>query len=240
MPDKSYPPFSILLSFLLFLICLPGISIAATSSASAPTQEQQVEKLQDMYRDLTSISFNFNQITSTGGGRQRQGAGNGIFYRPKDKPGVMRWNYTRPDVQIILNDGSKLSIYTQKDNQMIVTSAKELQSDITYAFFAGTRNLLDDFSVTPADDRFVFSSPDMELQATQLVPRQPHGQIQSMHLWFDQDFLIRKIIMVDHFDSTTELLFTQIRHNNLPVDSPETLADILRLDLPPGTDIISQ
>ena len=58
---------------------------------------------------------------------------------------VMRWNYAEPDKQVIINDGETLFIYTEKDRQLIKTPAQEIESDITYAFFAGTRNLLDDF-----------------------------------------------------------------------------------------------
>ena len=152
----------------------------------------------------------------------------------------MRWNYTEPDTQIILNDGSKLSIYTKQDNQVIVTSAEELQSDITYAFFAGTRNLLDDFSAKPPENRFIFSSGDQDMQSVKLVPKEPHAQIKSLHLWFDKEFLIRRLIMEDHFDSITELSFSNIKLNSLPADSADTLKDLLLLNLPPGTEVISQ
>ncbi len=194
--------------------------------------------MQDVYRDLTSLIFDFNQSTRTSG-RQRQGSGSAILYRPADKPGIMRWNYTRPDTQIILNDGSKLSIFTKTDNQLIVTSAAEMQSDITYAFFSGTRNLLDDFTVAPPGNRFIVSSAD-DLQAVQLIPKKPHAQIKVLNLWFDADFMIRQLIMEDHFDSITELSFSNIKVNSLPADSADTLADLLKLDLPPDTEIISQ
>jgi len=107
MPDKI----SLLLTP-VFLLCLLGLPLPEVSASPAPIPEQQVEKIQDIYRDLTSLSFYFSQLTRTGG-RGRQGAGTAIFYRPGSKPGVMRWDYTEPDTQIILNDGKKLSIYTQ-------------------------------------------------------------------------------------------------------------------------------
>ena len=234
MPDK----FSILL-IPAFLICLLGVRLPEASAAPAALPEQQVTKIQDMYRDLTSLTFDFRQLTRTGG-RERLGAGNAVFYRPGSTPGVMRWNYTEPDTQIILNDGSQLSIYTKKDKQVIVTSAEELQSDITYAFFAGTRNLLDDFAAKPPGDRFIVSSDNKDIQSVQLVPKEPHAQVKALHLWFDKNFLIRRLIMEDHFDSITELNFTDIKLNSLPEKSKKTLADLLQLNLPPGTEVISQ
>lgn len=46
--------------------------------------------------------------------------------------------------------------------------------------------------------------------------------------------------MEDHFDSITELSFSNIKLNTLPADSADTLKVILQLDLPPGTEVISQ
>ena len=214
--------------------------IPAPAAGPVPQIDQDVKKIQDKYRDLVSLAFDFIQNTRSGG-RTRHGAGHAVFYRPgNNRPGVMRWDYTEPDVQIILNDGKKLSIYTQKDNQLIITSAKELQSDITYAFFSGSRNLLDDFSVKPASDRFVYRLQGVETKSVQLVPRKPHSQIKALHLWYDKNYLIHRLLIEDHFDSITELEFSNIKLNGLPQDSKETLNSLLWLDLPLETEIISQ
>jgi outer membrane lipoprotein carrier protein len=234
MPDKIS-----LLLIPVFFLCLLGLPLPEVNASPVPVPEQQVEKIQDIYRELTSLSFDFSQLTRTGG-RARQGAGTAVLFRPKNNPSVMRWNYTEPDTQIILNDGSKLSIYTKQDNQVIITSAEELQSDITYAFFAGTRNLLDDFTANPPENRFIFSTGDQDMQSVKLVPKEPHAQIKALHLWFDKDFLIRRLVMEDHFDSITELSFSNIKLNSLPADSPDTLKKLLQIDLPPGTEVISQ
>ncbi|RUM35347.1 MAG: hypothetical protein DSY58_07030 [Desulfobulbus sp.] len=233
MPDKNLCWLVTLLSICCFLFSPAAIA----APMAAP--EQQVEKIQNLYRSLTSLSFDFNQLTQNGG-RIRKGAGNALFFRPEGHPGVMRWNYTEPDPQVILNDGIKLSIYTKNDNQVIVTSADALQSDITYAFFVGTRNVLDDFTALPAGDRFLFNNSEKNIQAVRLEPKEPHPQIKVLHLWFDSNFYIQKLIMEDHFGSLTELTFSKIKSNTLDINSPETLSSITRLDLPPGTEVISQ
>jgi len=225
----------VFLPLFIFLTCPP---VFALSTISNPTE--QVEKIQNLYQQLTSLCFDFSQITRSGS-RNREGRGNAVFYRPGgNKPGVMRWNYTAPDSQVILNDGKTLSIYTRNDRQVIITSAEELQSDITSAFFSGTRNLLDDFIPQPPDNRFVFRADKQKLQTVQLVPRKPHAQIKTIHLWFTDDFVIQHLILEDHFDSVTELTFSNIKLNSLPVHSAKTLRSIVQLDLPPDTEIIRQ
>ncbi|NOQ46370.1 MAG: hypothetical protein GQ559_06815, partial [Desulfobulbaceae bacterium] len=150
------------------------------------------------------------------------------------------WNYTEPDKQVIINDGSQLSIYTKKDKQMLVIPADELNSDITYAFFAGHKNLLDDFKAEPPEKRFIFSTASSSLQSVQLVPRTPHPQVKSIHLWFDGSALIHHLIIEDHFDSVTELSFSNIVLNGIAANDPKQLQKILDLALPPGTEIITQ
>jgi outer membrane lipoprotein-sorting protein len=225
----------------LLLISLLSGRTAGAVSASADTLEQQVRSIQDRYRVLHSLQFDFTQNTRSGGGRNRHGKGKAVFYRPDNgKPGIMRWDYTEPDVQIILNDGRELSIYTQKDRQLIVTPAADLQSDITYGFFAGTSSLLDEFSVHRADGRFVYVQQAVATRAIQLVPRKPNNQIKTLHLWFDNDFLLHHLVIEDHFDSITELDFTNIILDALPPDSPQALEQLITLDLPADTEIIRQ
>jgi outer membrane lipoprotein carrier protein len=235
MSDRIFP---LVLALLLTGGLFPW-SLCAASAAPAELQ-QEVIKIQDKYHDLVSLGFDFSQNTRSGG-RMRHGEGHAVFYRPgNDQPGVMRWDYTEPDVQIILNDGRRLSIYTQKDHQLIITSADELQSDITYSFFAGTRNLLDDFTVRPASDRFVYHRDGVATRSLQLIPKKPHNQIKAIHLWFDKKYRILRLLIEDHFDSITELDFSNIRLNELPPDSKESLNNLLWMDLPQNTEIIRQ
>lgn len=229
-------------SFLpLLLLVLLAADLRGAYAASETGLLQQIEKIQQLYRSQTSFSFDFRQITRSGR-RERHGAGNSVFYRPGNgKPGIMRWNYTEPDKQIILNDGKQLSVYTEKDKQVLISSAAELESDITASLFAGSRNLTDDFNVQPAESRFVSGTGAAQgIQIAQLVPKKPHGQIKTVHVWFDSKFNIRKLVMEDHFDTLTELLFNNIKFNELPAGSAKVAEELVRLNLPPGTEVVRQ
>ncbi|MCI5209428.1 MAG: outer membrane lipoprotein carrier protein LolA [Candidatus Electrothrix sp. ATG2] len=221
------------------LICFLLIVLAPqTQAADVPLE--QLEKIQQFYRNLTSLSFDFQQITHSNG-RTRKGGGNSVFYRPSSTiAGIMRWDYAKPGKQIIVNDGKELSIYTKKDKQLLIMSAKKLQSDITYSFFVGKSDLKEDFNLLQADRRFLDNAKVQSDIAVQLIPKQPHGQIKSLHFWFDKDSKIKRLIMEDHFETTTELLFTNIMFNTLPADSSQTIAKLVRLQLPSDTEIIRQ
>ncbi|MCW5214746.1 outer membrane lipoprotein carrier protein LolA [Desulfobulbus sp. US5] len=236
MLKRNTPPALVLLiCFLLF-----ALSPQNQAAEAAEVPLEQLEKIQQFYRNLTSLSFDFKQITNSNG-RTREGAGNSIFYRPSStSPGIMRWDYNKPGKQIILNDGKELSIYTEKDKQLLIMSAQKMQSDITYSFFVGKRDLKEDFTLLPADSRFTGKKNAQSDIAVQLIPKQPHGQIKSLHFWFDKNSKIRRLLMEDHFETTTDLIFNNIKFNALPADSSQTTAELVRLNLPSDTEIIRQ
>lgn len=231
----------------LFLLLL---LLAAPSLRAEESPEAQARKLQHLYAGLTSLTFDFQQATRTGG-RERTGQGSAVFYKPqpaavdgkreqRDLPrSVMRWNYAEPDRQVIINDGKTLSIYTEKDKQLIKTPAKELEADITYAFFAGTRNLLDDFNAEPPAEE-VLSSRVGALRSLALLPRTPHNQIKSVQIWFDEQGVIQRLLLTDHFDAETELRFSNIILNSLPPGDRQELTRIITFQPPPDTEIISR
>lgn len=231
-----------LFSCLLFWI-LPALLFAAAED----DLEDRVNRLQKNYQKLHSLSFTFNQVTMTSG-RERRGSGNAVFFRPalvnteetSSGKGIIRWNYTEPEPQVILNDGSNLSIYTQGDKQVLITSAEELESDITYAFFSGSKNLLDEFTPQPPDPRFVFNKTQVKLKAIQLTPRTPHPQIKRVQLWHDDGYLIHRLLFEDHFDAVTTLLFSEVELNSLDANDQKLLQELLDLKLAPDTEIIRQ
>ncbi|WP_310599138.1 outer membrane lipoprotein carrier protein LolA [Desulfobulbus sp.] len=227
-----------LLIVLLFTGLVPGGLVAAGL-------DQRVAQLQKKYQQLHSLEFDFAQTTQNGG-RLKQGSGNAVFYRSATAgtatgtPGIMRWNYTAPIAQTIINDGTSLSIYTPEDKQLLVSPAQDMESDITYAIFTGTKNLLDEFAATPGDTRFALNEPPSGSEALQLTPRKPHPQVKRIQLWVTDDLTIKRLLMEDHFGSLTELTFTNVRFNTLQPGDSRRIQALRDLDLAPGTEVIRQ
>lgn len=225
----------------LSLLIMPGLVSFSFSAEPAKGQEEKVVRLQKKYQQLQSLEFDFSQSTQTSG-RIKQGSGNAVFYRPAVLAGngIMRWNYLEPTVQTIINDGKELSLYTPQDKQLIVSPARDMESDITYAIFTGTKKLQDEFEVTPPDKFFFLNDPPAGTEAVLLTPRQPHPQLKRIQLWLSGDLTIHRLLMEDHFGALTELTFTRVRFNTLPASDPKLLQSLLQLDLAPGTETIRQ
>jgi outer membrane lipoprotein carrier protein len=205
------------------------------------TKAQEVDplevarKLQDTYEKALTLVADFNQTTTMKfSSRIRQGSGTMVFR----KPGRMRWDYLTPDYQVLISDGETISMYFEKSQQMIITNAKDyLQSDVTYSFFAGTGNILEDFDVSQSD---IYPEPD-DLFLIKMTPKSVHPQVSALYLWIAHDtFLITHMQIIDHFDTVTDLFFDNIKINTDHYGNSEITNDLFLFSPPEGTEIIEQ
>ncbi len=210
---------SVLLIF-LSLSLWSSVSFAATLSPA-----ELAAKLQATYEKTTSFGADFKQSTTLMmTGRSRKGTGHLII----KKPGRMRWDYLTPDKQVLLCDGEKMYMYFAKNQQMMVSDAKAyLQSDVTYGFFTGTGNILRDF--TPgkladiaAGDKYGFK----------LTPKIDHPQVEYINIWLRDDFLVKRLQIIDHFGSVTDISLSNLEINKAVSD------DLFVFTPPPGTEIM--
>lgn len=216
-------------------------------TAEATSLDREALRIQDQYTSISSLKFAFEQQTINAG-RMRQGMGDGILLHKPEKSDdtgkstvtIMRWNYRYPSKQIILNTGKEISIYTEEDKQLIITAAEDMQSDITFALFSGTIQILDAFSVTPGKAGLSEGDNKQLLSSIILTPRENHPQLQKLHLWYGPDYLIHKLAMEDHFGAVTTITLKDMHVDTIKVDDAGEIADVLALDVPGDTEIIRQ
>jgi outer membrane lipoprotein carrier protein len=213
------------LPLLLGFVC----TLLVWSPAQAGTDPVLLaQQLQKTYEETSSFQADFTQTTTVQlSRRQRQGEGSMTIL----KPGLMRWDYTKPDRQVFICDGETMTMYFAKSAQQIVMDAREyLQSDVTYSFFVGNGDILRDFEPRlPGPDYCCGENPDL-----MLYPRVEHGQVEHLELWLNDRHLVRRLKIFDHFGSVTELNFTNIRLDK-PIDR-----QIFKFNPPPGTEIVKQ
>jgi len=227
---------------LLVLLCLcPTFPVLAGQSGSPAPADTLQERLERFYQSLESLSFAFRQETRSSG-RIRQGEGTGLFIRAVEPSRfvIMRWDYTGPERQVIINDGRELSIYTPGRHQVVISKVSPENSDITSVLFSGDQSLADTFRVTPPDDRFTFELAGTPLTRLRLEPRVTRPRVRAIQLWLDPDLRIRHLLLEDHLDSITRITFSDIRLNPVSSTDRDAIDRALDLDLPPGTEIIRQ
>ncbi len=231
---------ALLVTCLALFLAFPTL---AASKTKGQQEEATLEQLQTTYQGLHSLQFTFAQVTDSGG-RVKEGNGSAAFYRSglsgTANSGVMRWDYEAPSQQVILNNGRELSIYTPQDKQLIISPIQDLDADITFALFTGSRKLTDEFAASEPDPVFFINDPPGNMQAIQLVPKQPHPQLKRIQIWVDSHHVLHRLLMEDHFGALTELDFSDIQFNGLPARDSKQEQRLLKLDLAPGTEIIRQ
>jgi outer membrane lipoprotein carrier protein len=218
-------------TLLLFSLFLLPIQVAAQPMESV----EIAQKLQSTYENASNLVADFTQTTSIKfSDRVRQGSGSMIFL----KPGRMRWNYIKPDYQVLISDGEIITMYFEKSNQMIISDAKDyLQSDVTYSLFAGTGDILKDFDIFEPD----FENVQDNFHLIKLVPKLTHPHVSYIHAWVtDGTFLLEHLQIVDHFDTITDLFFKNVQINSKSFGDREITKDLFSFTPPANTEIIKQ
>lgn len=223
-------------TFLFFFVLLGS---RAASWAADP--QSLASELQDTYASVDSMSFSFSQTTSGPmTGRPKSGKGSGLYARTPDKP-LMRWNYLTPDPQVVISDGRSISMYFEKLNQMIISEVDEAQTDILFSFFAGSEPLERHFRILPPFLETDITEENLpEMLSLRLEPLDKNSQIKNIHLWIGEDSIIRRIELLDHFDTRTTINLSNILINPLEGEDLEDLEKRFMFIPPEGTEIIRQ
>jgi len=231
---NSFSLFSFCIFMFLLFSSFPAIAVEESPVAVAT-------RLQKHYDSISSLTFDFVQTTRGQlTGRPKKGRGQAFFVKGEnnqDLSGKMRWNYSDPDRQVLVSDGINFSMYFASLSQMITTSAKALQHDLTYSFFTGAGNLLEDFTILPSDQP---GDKPLETAIIKLIPNATHSQVAAIHLWVTDDSLIRRIEILDHFDTLTVLNLSALKVNAIDSNNSDLMNKLFDFTPPDGTEIIKQ
>jgi outer membrane lipoprotein carrier protein len=231
---------NILFFSLLVSLFLPAALFSAEEPQNIPIEsvEEIAERIQTRYDSMESLSFTFHQDTRGElTGNPRKGSGKAIFFK-KSGEHRMRWDYMAPDVQVLVSDGINFSMYFEKLQQMIITPAENLDSDLTYSFFTGKGNLFTDFHLRPAEIQM--QGQNGGLQVIKLIPKVTQSQVQDIHIWVANDSLIRRIHLKDHFGTITVLNFSEVKPDALSTHTTKAIESLFTFSPPEGTEIIEQ
>ena len=109
------------------------------SSGQTPDLDTLLDKIQQTYERTSALTARFDQ-TATLTSLNRQQTSSGRVYI--EKPHAIRWEYTQPDAQTILYDGTTLRIYTPKRHQLLQSAVDENnRTNVALLFLAGAGKL---------------------------------------------------------------------------------------------------
>ena len=199
------------------LFALTGMKI--TLEASAAT----IERLRDFIRETQTARAQFTQDVVDKSGRVTQSA-NGEFLLAR--PGRFRWTVEKPYKQLLVGDGSRVWVFDEDLNQVIVRKMSDALGGTPAALLSGNQDVERAFTWKdmPAADGLEW------LSATPMAKESTFSEIR---IGFDAKGLAR-LELLDAFGQKSIVKFTNLERN------PKLPPDRFTFTPPKGADVLGE
>ena len=203
------------------------ISIASNLSYaddSELTLEQILDRVETHYANK-SFQAKFIQESTIKAMDLVDFASGKIFVR---YPGMMRWEYEKPEKQVIITDGRKLWIYRPLDNQVLTGSAPAFFGDGKGASFLSDIKLIrQKFKITLENSKEGF------FYELKLLPLEKKLDVTDIRLSVTKSsFTVVRIITYNSYGDENRIEFANHEFNVKLNDS------LFSFDIPPGSDVL--
>ena len=212
----------ILFTALILISCITiNFSYAAESEL---TLEQILDRVERHYTGK-SFQANFIQESTIKAMDIVDSASGKIFVR---YPGMMRWEYEKPEKQTIITDGHKLWIHRPADNQVLTGSAPAFFSDGKGASFLSDIKLVrQKFKISLENSKPGF------LHELMLEPMEKKLDVTKIRLSVTKNtFTVFRIITYNSYGDENRIAFTNHQFDVKLDDS------LFSFKIPPGADVL--
>jgi outer membrane lipoprotein carrier protein len=215
------------------LMPLPAVTILV-AALTMPLLAQNVRpeaaavarSLQSRYEGIQDFSADFTH-TYRGGVLRTSVTEEGTM--AVKRPGMMRWQYTRPEQKTFVSDGNRMYAYIPADRQVIVSTLPPVTETPTPALFlAGRGDLARDFDAS--------WDPETagDIYALRLVPRGESPDYTALVVTLDPATLqIQAFSSVDHQGGRSTFTFRNLKENQRLSDKEFVFR------MPRGVDILT-
>ena len=210
---------------ILYFLCALVVSVATViASEKVLTLNEIMDKVEKKY-DVVDFSSYFIQESTMKAMDITDVASGSIFVK---RPGMMRWEYDKPDRQTIITDGKKLWVYKPDDNQVMIGKAPSFFGEGKGAGFLSDMKLIrEKFTVYFEKEK---SEHDYVIK---LLPKQQTIGIAKIYLAISKTtFKIKKIITQNEYDDENVIELVNSKFN---LNLDESLFSFI---VPEGTDVI--
>ena len=215
-----------------WLLCLlPPAACGAPADKAGQTSglNELIARVQERYDRTRHLRARFRQETRLQGFDQVQTGEGQVWIL---KPGMMRWDYTKPERQTIIANGDTLWIYLPEDRQVIRDHINHSLGTRTPALFlAGQARLTDLFTVVRTLPQGHGEGGLLELE---LAPKGEAMPYTEVDLGVDPDsYLVKLVRVVDAAGNMTAMWFSDI--NTEAAVAPS----LFQFQVPPGVEVMA-
>ena len=215
------------LVLILFAMALSSSAHAEEAALPAKSIDEILERVEQIYT-ASSFSASFIQASTIKAMEITDSASGKLYVQ---YPGKMRWEYLKPESQLIVTDGVQLWMYRPEDNQVMLGQASTFFSEGKGAgFLSDIRLLRKDFDITLEAIRFG------DYYNLKLVPLEKNWDIAYVHLLISKiTFHIAQVFTYNAYDDVTRIELVDPQFDESFDDAFFTFkipqgVDILRLD----------
>ncbi len=220
---KPRIPASRILFTALILITFISVNVSYATESEL-TLEQILDRVEKHYTGK-SFQANFIQESTIKAMDIVDSASGKIFVR---YPGMMRWEYEKPEKQTIITDGHKLWIHRPADNQVLTGSAPAFFSDGKGASFLSDIKLVrQKFKISLENSKQGF------LHELMLEPMEKKLDVTNIRLSVTKNtFTVFRIITYNSYGDENQIAFTNHKFD-LKLDE-----SLFSFKIPPGADVL--
>ncbi|MDT8318311.1 MAG: outer membrane lipoprotein chaperone LolA [bacterium] len=192
---------------MIAVVAIFGATAVSGASGQKTDLKTVVSRLQDNYKEIKDYRASFIQEAKIKGYPRPQITSGEVFYK---KPGMMRWNYDKPEPQEIVTDGKVIWMYSPSlDQVMKADFAKTSQSKVAEAFLSGMGNISEDFNISIENVKD--KEGDLVLM---LTPKDERDPLKSIELSVDREtFYVRESVMTDIYGNVTTVSLNDFKVN---------------------------
>jgi len=213
---------------LLFLALSAALSAQSSSQPAAGARQSPdalAKALQQRYQGIKDFTADFSQSYRGGVLRTRTVEQGTVSVK---KPGLMRWEYLKPEKKEFVSDGRKTYMYIPQDKQVIVGDADTNGVSTSSLFLAGKGDISRDFVAAFAP------APVAGTVALKLTPQRRQLDYEYLIVAVDPATLqIRGLITHDSQGGDSTLTFTNLKENQGISDK------VFAFRIPRGVDVVT-
>jgi outer membrane lipoprotein carrier protein len=220
------------LTWLVVAVATSGLSAQSSrgvqtgpGGGSRPAPDVLAKSLQQRYDGIHDFTADFSQ-TYRGGVLHTRSVEQGTV--SVKKPGLMRWQYLKPEKKEFVANGKKTYLYIPQDRQVIVNDADSEEGSTSSLFLAGKGDIARDFTSSYVD------SPVAGTLALRLTPRRRQPDYEYLVVAVDPATLqIRGLVTHDAQGGDSTLTFTNLKENQGISDK------VFEFRIPRGVDVVN-
>jgi len=210
------------------LICLCALVVGsgnAFSQPSAPKLEDIISGIENRYSG-SGFFARFSQTSTLKEMGISDSASGKIYVK---HPGMMRWEYEKPDRQIFVTDSRTLWVYRPEDNQVMVGEAPAyFGSGKGASFLSDMKQLRENFIIL----RHEQADTDL-LYVLTLTPKIQKVDVSVIYLSISTTMYdIVQIVTLNSYNDETRIVFNDRRFNQ-GYDN-----NFFKFNIPAGTDVL--